>query len=85
MERTKEFRRAQERKEKDHVKHIVRDVWHEEELAENPKFIGKMAHTPQLCSCEMCGNPRHNEFGSKKDKLSIQERRANEDLKDFEE
>lgn len=83
MNRTKDFRRAQEKKEKDHAKHIVKDVWHDQNLAENPTFIGKMAHTPQLCSCDMCGNPRHNPFSSKEQKLTLQERKANQDLKDI--
>lgn len=24
----------------------------------NPKQVGKLVHTPALCSCHMCGNPR---------------------------
>lgn len=83
MNRTKDYRRAQEKKEKEHAKHIVKDVWHEEELANNPTFIGKMAHSPQLCSCDMCGNPRHAPYGSDEDKLTLQERKSNEDLKEM--
>lgn len=84
MYRTKEFRRDVEKKNKNKVKHIIKDVWHEEELLKNPKFVGKMANSRQLCSCEMCGNPRHDNFSSQKNKLTIQERKAEEDLKDWE-
>ncbi|MDQ3749380.1 MAG: hypothetical protein M3367_10275 [Acidobacteriota bacterium] len=27
-------------------------------LANDPKFVGKLARTRQSCSCFMCGNPR---------------------------
>lgn len=32
--------------------------------------------------CLYCGNPRHNKFNKGKDKLTIQERRANQKIKD---
>lgn len=40
-----------------------------------PKQRGKVAHTPQACSCHMCGNPRKH-F---KD-VTVQERRLFQDL-----
>lgn len=79
MNRTKAFRREKEKQEKNHVKHIIKDVWHEDELINDSKFIGKMAHSPQICSCEMCGNPRHH-FKTK----TLQELRSDDDLRDIE-
>jgi hypothetical protein len=26
--------------------------------ANDPRHIGKIAHTRRICSCQMCGNPR---------------------------
>lgn len=41
------------------------------------KEIGRVANSPQSCSCDICGNPRHHRK-SKKDQLTLQERKANE-------
>lgn len=46
----------------------------------NNKIIGKLARSPALCSCPMCGNQRHNNWQSSKGKLTMQERRHDEDL-----
>lgn len=35
-----------------------------------------------VCSCDVCGNPRHNGWSKEKDKLTIQEHRANHDEKE---
>ena len=83
MTRTKAYRRDVEKKIKEHVKHIIKDVWHDETLLNNPKFVGKMSNSRQLCSCEMCGNPRHDEYSSQENKLTLQERKSNEDLKEY--
>jgi hypothetical protein len=76
--RDKNFRRFQERKKKNWAKKILQF------LTENipgyiisNKEIGRRAHTPKPCSCDMCGNPRHHKF-SKKDQLTIQEKREYE-------
>ena len=45
------------------------------------KEVGKYAHTPHQCSCDMCCNKR-NVNGCQKDKLSLQEKRADLDLKE---
>ena len=29
------------------------------------------------CSCDVCCNPRHSKLGKKKDRLTLQERKAN--------
>jgi len=39
------------------------------------KSVGKALHTPAMCSCPMCGNPRKY-FGER----TIQERRMFQDL-----
>lgn len=36
-----------------------------------PRRLGKLAHTRQLCSCRMCGNPRRI-----RGERTLQERRA---------
>ena len=53
--RTAAWRRQQEEKKK---RKVVKDHdkwwWGDE----TPRMIGIKAHTPALCSCHMCGNPR---------------------------
>ena len=46
-------------------------------MADDPRIVGKWAAVRTLCSCEMCGNPRHH-FGA----LTVQERRASYTLKE---
>ena len=41
------------------------------------KRAHKEANHGKLCSCNMCRNPRHNEW-SKRERLTIQERKADE-------
>lgn len=40
----------------------------------NPVMIGIIAHTPAMCSCSSCGNPR-NHFGNSKLSHTISELR----------
>ncbi len=37
---------------------------------------GSVINTPVPCSCSMCGNPRRNDWQSKKECLTMQERKA---------
>jgi hypothetical protein len=66
--RTKDYRRHQEEKKK---RKVVKDYdrwwWRDDQT---PRMIGIKAHTPALCSCYMCGNPR--KYWKEK---TIQERR----------
>ena len=65
--RTTAWRRQQEEKKK---RKVVKDHdkwWWEDE---SPRMVGKKAHTPAMCSCHMCGNPR--KYWKEK---TIQERR----------
>ncbi len=66
--RTKDYRRHQEEKKK---RKVVKDYdkWWWEDVS--PRMVGIKAHTPALCSCWMCGNPR--KYWKEK---TIQERRA---------
>lgn len=49
------YRRAQVAR----LKHVRQHYWGA--WLKTPKQIGKMVHTPALCSCHMCGNPRKYE------------------------
>jgi hypothetical protein len=64
--RSKTFRRHHEQR----VKRRVRS-YYGGYAAELPRHLGRIAHSRQLCSCWMCGNPRRN-LGER----TIQERRA---------
>lgn len=81
MSRNKAFRRFKELMKKAWAKKIItirtRDLFN---YIITNKEIGKLAHTPQSCSCEMCGNPRHHKW-SKKDQLTLSERREEDRFK----
>ena len=57
-------RRHNTEKKKRRIKKIVKETFYSgKELAEDPKFVGKLAaNHGASCSCSMCGNPRryHN-------------------------
>ena len=54
MKRTKDYRRFQEEKKKRKVATHDWFLW----FNKTPVLIGKASHTPAMCSCHMCGNPR---------------------------
>ena len=64
--RTNAWRRQQEEKKKQKVVKYYDKWWWDE----SPRMVGKKAHTPAMCSCHMCGNPR--KYWKEK---TIQERR----------
>ena len=76
--RNKQYRRFQEKKKKHWAKKLLelffKDIPYH---FITEKEIGRRAHTPHPCSCAMCGNPRHH-FKKKKDKLTVQEQKAND-------
>ena len=37
------------------------------------KLFARFADYPKICSCAGCCNPRHSAFGSRKDRLTLQE------------
>lgn len=49
---------------------------------EDEKKAHKEANHGKLCSCHMCRNPRHSKFYRGLNRLTIQERKANEVSKD---
>jgi hypothetical protein len=51
--RSRSFRRHHEQR----IKRRVRR-YYGGNAAGNPRQVGKIAHSRQLCSCFMCGNPR---------------------------
>lgn len=53
--RSRAFRRHEEDKRKAWAKKKGRE-WYGVEP--NEKQIGRLAHSPAICSCYMCGNPR---------------------------
>ena len=76
-------RRQAEQRVKAKVKRIVRETWYhnpqaraDSSLAENERFVGKMAATRHSCSCRCCGNPRKYFKGD--EKLTRQEVRERE-------
>lgn len=48
------------------------DSWSEKWFTNTSRAL---RNTTKICSCEMCGNPRHSKWSRKKDKLTMAERR----------
>lgn len=48
----------------------------------SPRTAGFVINTPTPCSCLMCCNPRHNGWETKKECLTMQEKKALEDYND---
>ena len=94
MQRGRAFRRAQEARKKKRVqKYLVNKSWLKdikERYKDNPRrlkkelgrAIGLAAHSPKICSCEICGNPRRSKW-NKKHRIPIREQRElQEDFED---
>jgi hypothetical protein len=60
---------------KQKYRRVVKKVWSNKELADDPKFIGRMVQTPHPCSRMCCGNPRRHQKG-KKCRLTLQEQKV---------
>ena len=43
------------------------------------KAMARFKEQPKQCSCESCKNPRRSAYGSQRDHMTIQERRATGD------
>lgn len=59
-------------------KDIVRSCRHSFEpltVVPDARRVGIRSHSPQMCSCAMCGNPR--KFFKGKERITMQERREN--------
>ena len=69
-------RRAQEEKHKAKIRRLFKETMHNEDLANNEKFIGKMEHVHgKPCSCPMCSPIKH---GNSKNRMTVQEKRFTE-------
>lgn len=53
--RTRAFRRSQEQKKKQWVREHFHNYWLN---GLDDAKVGIRAHTPHICSCYICGNPR---------------------------
>lgn len=67
-------------KKKAKIKRRIRDTYAFPELADDPSFVGRMYSVHmRACSCPICKHSRHNPWSRGKDKLTLQERRFDED------
>ena len=79
-----EENRFQEKKHKAKARRVLKDIYHNRELADDVKRVGKQAAVHSRgCSCPLCCHNRHNCWGKGKDRLTIQELRSNLDLKEM--
>lgn len=61
------------------VRRVIK-LWHDG-WRRDARAVGRYAnHGLQVCSCWMCGNPRRNHGGANYARLTMQERRAQDDL-----
>lgn len=91
MTRSRAYRRHQKNRAVHHAFHVLHDIWHEpnntqwdkrtiDDIWDNARYLaGKM----KICSCEGCRNPRHSNWNTKMEKLTIQERRHLPDELEF--
>lgn len=73
MNRTRDYRRKKHfAKIKKAVKIIKSWGYNQKNIKRNAY---RMAENMQMCSCQSCRNPRHCDWNSNKEKLTIQERK----------
>jgi hypothetical protein len=72
-QRRHDYRRLQ--KKRDRHWGYGKNGWRDSRMPHRMK--GMVANTPALCSCPMCGNPRHNGWDTN-EKRTIQERKFDE-------
>ena len=76
--------RRQDKIHKEKAKRLLKEIKHEYELAEDPRIVGIEADSHSCrCSCSLCRTSRKNPW-AKTEKLSIQERRKNQEDHDEE-
>ncbi len=67
-------------KKKAKIRRRIKDTYVFPELADDPSFVGRMYSVHMRpCSCPACKQSRYNPWFSGKDKLTLQERRFDED------
>lgn len=75
--------RFEEWKKKRKTKRILREAWCEPSLAEDEKFVGIEAGVhSRRCSCDMCKRGRKNPWAKGEKKLTLQERKMEEEEKE---
>ncbi len=58
------------------IKNASRKVFYFDDPEWEHNYILRNYNHLAACSCFMCGNPRHNDWASKKERLTIQERKV---------
>lgn len=84
MDKSKRRKRFQQKKRNhDKWEHRIKERKHQEGRStvlydEDLKEVGILANHGKLCSCYMCGNPRHNKWLPDYEQRTVQERRMGE-------
>ena len=77
--------RFQARKHKAKARRILKDVLQFRDLTEDKRFIGRQASVhSRPCSCSLCCRTRRNPWLKGASKLTVQEQRSNESMKEEE-
>lgn len=76
--KNRKTRREQTKRIKRRVKRLLKDIWHDDALAENDTFIGKYSTTRVMCSDPLCCGNQRRISNSEKNK-TLQEQRADLD------
>ena len=72
--------RFENEKRKKRTRKLLRNIWHDAELADDDRFVGIEAGVhSRRCSCDMCKRSRKNPWKKGDGKLTRQERRMLED------
>ena len=71
--------RFEDEKRKKRTRKLLRNIWHDAELADDDRFVGIEAGVhSRRCSCDMCKRSRKNPWKKGSGKLTRQERRMDE-------
>lgn len=75
-------RRHQAEKHKEKARKLIKEVWHDPNLAEDDRFVGIEAgvHSDR-CSCPMCQTSRRNKW-LKGNRIPVNEQKELEDAKE---
>lgn len=75
MRRDYNFRAHHALRKQQHAYQIITQCWHVKSESA-PLMARKLRDNLAVCSCQMCRNPRHSNWVSNEEKLTIQERKA---------
>ena len=68
-------------KHRDRFRRMIRRWnWYNDNEEGLEHWVHVAAENRKKCSCEMCRNPRHSSWSARDEKLTMQERKANEDF-----